>query len=179
MNANTIGIVVDYGNISGAVKGSENINDDVLDYSKLISYLAKGAEQVLKSIYIHREYKDNKEKFISFLQNKCGFTVISKEMKIISEYNIKDDSQIIKKCNLDVEITIDLMDMILQNKLPSKLFFVTGDSDFAPLVSRIKKEGTIVCIVSSFKSLSHELKLVADEYMFLENIWSEVCKKRN
>ncbi|MFA7466630.1 MAG: NYN domain-containing protein, partial [Parcubacteria group bacterium] len=78
------------------------------------------------------------------------------------------------KCNFDVEIAVDIMDIIAERNLPDVVVLVSGDSDFCYLIERIKKEGSRVIVVGSYLSVSVESKAAADSYIFTENISDEI-----
>ena len=106
----------------------------------------------------------------SFLKKlkKIGFKVVAKPVKIIKDESGRE----LEKANFDVEITAD----ILQSASAGIVILFTGDSDFAYLVKVLHKEGRKVVVFSSRKTLSWELKLSTDKYIFVEDL-RELTKK--
>ena len=72
-----------------------------------------------------------------------------------------------EKANFDVEITADILNSISETDL---IILFSGDSDFAYLVKLLHKKGKKLYVYSSRKTLSWELKLSADRYIFIENL---------
>lgn len=84
-----------------------------------------------------------------------------------------------EKGNMDVEITIDALHHL--KRYDTALFF-TGDSDFLPLITYLRRGGKKVFVFSSRNNVSQELRTGADGYFdvleIAENIWGKNLKHR-
>ncbi len=126
-----------------------------IDFSRFLEYLKN--ETNLQEIYYYtaRDFHFAKQtKFISFLE-KTGYKVRSKKIKFIKNKNraLKVDG--FNKGNLDVELTIDVIED--KNEYDT-LILVSGDSDFEPLLKLMKKKYKKKCLVMATKhSISVEL----------------------
>ncbi len=168
-NSKTVGIFIDFENFFYAQR---NIPQNPYphthaDIKKLVDFLTKNDKLFYVYIYISSGNGIERCSFIHFLK-KQGYAVRTKERKIINETK--------NKCNFDVELAIDVIDLLHTDRLPERIIFITGDSDFAPLLSRLKNENYTIEILSSYKSLSNELKEIGDEIYLLEDIWEKIKK---
>ena len=66
------------------------------------------------------------------------------------------------------------MDMLLDRTSTEDIILFSGDSDFQHLTRKLQTLGKRVIVYSSRKTLSWELKLAADRYVFLEDIRTEI-----
>jgi uncharacterized LabA/DUF88 family protein len=65
-------------------------------------------------------------------------------------------------------------DILLDRILVDKIILFSGDSDFNYLVKKLKDLGKYIVVYSSRKMLSWELKLNANQYIFLEDIKNKI-----
>lgn len=121
---------------------------------------------------------DGRHKFFTFLEKGLGFTVRKKELKRIAVPTPEGES-IEEKGNMDVEIAIDALHHL--KRYDTALFF-TGDSDFLPLITYLRRGGKKVFVFSSRNNVSQELRTGADGYFDVleieENIWGKNLKHR-
>ena len=126
-----------------------------IDFRKFLDYLKK--ETDLREIYYYtaRDLSFEKQtKFISFLE-KIGYKVRSKNIKFIKNKNEKESKDGFYKGNLDVELTIDILET--KDKYDT-MILISGDSDFEPLLRLMKKKHKKRCLVIATKhSISIEL----------------------
>ncbi len=167
---------------------AQKVKGRFFDLKKLKDYLkVKYKASELKVFYYTaypkegtREYStDNKHKFYTFLKKGLGFVVRKKELKQIK--TVTDDGESIEeKGNMDVEMTIDAVNLI--DKYDTAVLF-TGDSDFLALVSYMKNHKKKVYIYSSQNNISSELRTGSDGYTDVlaikTDIWGNVIKHRD
>lgn len=120
-----------------------------------------------------KETLDRFHKYLTYLKKQLGFEVIKKPLKTIYLKNkegkpILDSTtgfpQSIEKGNFDVEITLDALKSIQNYDIA---IFLTGDSDFLPLISFLRNAGKKVYIFSTQGCISHELRTGGDGYFDL------------
>lgn len=152
----------------------------LIDYAKIKTFFTKKFNGTVTEIFFYKAYPKNntrnydltpKHRFFTFLQKGLGFCVRKKELKTILLRDEKGNliydqktGQIAsnEKGNFDVEITIDALKN--QNKYDSAIF-MSGDSDFLPLIDILRTEyQKSVYIFSSENSVSIELKTKTDAY---------------
>lgn len=97
--------------------------------------------------------KDENEKSLTFLENidKIGYEVHTKPVKYIYDKTLH---RLIRKCDFDLEITIDVLEDI--NKFKT-FIFLSGDGDFAELYLRLLNKRKQVVVVYSHGSLGREI----------------------
>ncbi|MDD3498689.1 MAG: NYN domain-containing protein [Candidatus Moranbacteria bacterium] len=158
----TIGIFIDNSNFISDFRENAEYK---ADYKKFIEFFSAGRTLTHQRIYLPKSESDGFGSFC-YLLKKLFFKIITKELKKIPDGR--------NKCNFDVEIAVDIMDIIAERNLPDVVVLVSGDSDFCYLIERIKKEGSRVIVVGSYLSVSVESKAAADSYIFTENISDEI-----
>lgn len=124
-----------------------------IDFEKFLQYFK--TEFNLKTIFYYtaRDKSSLKQnKFLLFME-KTGYVIRSKNIKFIK--NKQDGKDGFYKGNLDVELTIDVLETKDQY---DTLILVSGDSDFEPLLELMKVKYNKKCLVMSAKhSISIEL----------------------
>jgi uncharacterized LabA/DUF88 family protein len=99
---------------------------------------------------------------------KCGFSVQTKEIKMIPQYDEQGKFKgKFPKCNFDVEMT---MDMITKIDTYDTTMLFSGDSDFGGLLQYLKSKGKRVVIISTRNRMSKELQGVADLFIPAETL---------
>lgn len=99
----------------------------------------------------------NQQGFFSKLKQQ-GYRIRTKEVKLIKQA----DGTILKKGNLDVELTIDAVKDL---KYYSTAILMSGDSDFHALVRYLQNKDKKVVVISSKGHVSLELLKAADKYI--------------
>lgn len=115
--------------------------------------------------------KDEDEKMQSYLRylDAIGFQTLTKPLK-----KIKENNAFIYKANFDVEMTIDILS---DRSNIDEIVIFSGDSDFKPLVKKMKDVGKKVNIYSSKKTISWELKLEASKIIYFEKLRDLIERK--
>ena len=125
-----------------------------ISYERLMKYLS--SECNLGKCFVYTATLKENEKQARFIRmlKKAGYIVRTKHVKMIR----LSRNSFQWKGNFDVELTIDVLDNL--NNF-STLILLSGDSDFASLLRRVKKEKKRVIVISAKKHISRELLLEA------------------
>ena len=120
----------------------------LIDQKKLMKYL-RGRFSVSKALFYYGKDSKSKgkENFLKKLKS-FGYTLRVKEIK---RYGTKS------KANCDVDLT---MDMLLMMKEYKRAVVLTGDGDFAPLLSYLIDKKREVVVISSPKRTAREIKFI-------------------
>ena len=144
-----------------------------IDFRKFLDYLKQ--ELDLQDIYYYtaRDLSFFKQtKFIAFLE-RIGYEVRSKKIKFIKNKNKEVKKESFYKGNLDVELTIDVLET--KDKY-DVLILISGDSDFEPLLRLMKKKYKKRCLVVATKyNISIELIKCA-KYINLSKLKKYIIK---
>lgn len=137
-----------------------------ISYEKLKKYFTRECTVVDLFVYTATdESRPEQLKFISMLK-RSGFVVRTKPVKKIrvakGTYQWKGD--------FDVELALDMLDTAPRY---DTAVLMSGDSDFAPIIDRIKSLDKRVVIMSVKGHISKEL-LVRAKYINLKKLRSEV-----
>ena len=137
-----------------------------VSYVRLKAYLSKECD--VRKIFTYTATdpeRKNQNKFIQMLENN-GFIVRTKPVKQIrispGVYQWKGD--------FDVELTMDMLDYISEYETA---ILLSGDSDFAPVVDRIKSRGKRIIVMSVKGHISKEL-LNRAKYVNLKKLKSDI-----
>ena len=146
-----------------------------IDPVRLLKYIEKTCGAI-EDAYYYSGYdpNDNGLTGVNWEYNRFspenGFTRISKPIK-----EIKDNGIVRKKCNLDVEMVLDMMGTI---DLYDHAVLISGDSDFERALTRIKSRGKRITVIASIDNVSKELKnLAGRHYVQLENIKKDIISE--
>jgi len=93
---------------------------------------------------------EKKEKFLKKLEN-FGYVLRVKEIKKFGNKS---------KANCDVDLTMDMLLMMREYK---RAIVLTGDGDFAPLLSYLISKKKTIIIISSPKRTARELKMIVKD----------------
>lgn len=126
-----------------------------IDFRKLIENILRGRKLIAAKAYLINSEVDNKG-FVKLL-NQFKYDVVSKNLKTRS-----DGSQ---KGNLDIEITIDVMEF---KDAVDTVALVSGDGDFVPLIEYLKSKNISVEIYSIAESTAMDLRNCASRYFELD-----------
>jgi len=99
-----------------------------------------------------------------------GFVVRYKPVRRIYD---KEVSQYKLKCNFDVELTMDVMD-VLSNKNVDVFILCSGDGDFVKLLRHVKNRGKKIVVVGLKRHTNDELAETAHNVIFLEVIQQKI-----
>lgn len=129
-----------------------------VDFKKLMDYFKNNYQ--LKDVFFYFCYiKDDKKQqgFFEKLRG-WGYKIRTKEVKIIRQ----KDGTLLKKGNLDVELTIDAIRSIDRY---TTAVLMSGDSDFEPLIKYLQGRKKRVVVISSKGHVAKELLRSANEYV--------------
>ena len=143
-------IFVDWANIYGWKKSLKK----EVDPKKLYKYFKKYKE--IKSINFYFG-TDNNAKSISFLKiiSKIGFEVITKPVKYITIAIINNQKVFRRKCDFDMEISIDVHRAIKDDY--KSFIFLSGDGDFEPLYKLLIQLNKQVIVIYAHGHLGKEI----------------------
>src|ERR687886_542976 len=131
-------VVVDESNLGGSVRSAGRD----LDWLKLRDFLAgpkTGRELIEMVVYVGlppavvslADERERKTKFVHWLRSH-GFMVVTKEGSPTEEGRYK--------ANVDIMMAIDVLDLSTEMQ-PDIVVLVTGDADFAHLVTKLRRRG--------------------------------------
>jgi len=75
-----------------------------------------------------------------------------------------------QKNSLDIQLVIDAMDVAYRNELIDSFCIVSGDSDYVPLVGKLKSMGKFVLGISRSEAASSVFMSACNEFQFLESV---------
>lgn len=129
-----------------------------VDFKKLMDYFHNNYQ--LNGVFFYFCYIKEDKKQQGFFEKlkKWGYRIRTKEVKIIRQ----KDGTLLKKGNLDVELTIDAIKSLNQY---TTAVLLSGDSDFEPLIKYLQGKKKRVVVISSKGHVSKELLQAADEYV--------------
>src|SRR5262245_36306003 len=161
-------VLVDESNISSSVRTAGR----GLDWLKLRDFLAgadTGRELIEMVVYaglppaipIWQEERDKKNKFMQWLRSN-GFMVVTKDGAPADEGRYK--------ANVDVMMAIDALELSVEMQ-PDVVILVTGDADFAYLVTKLRRRGIRVEVASVAQNLGNTLKTTANAVIDLAGLF--------
>jgi len=143
-----------------------------IDFRKFLDYLK---ESDLQEVYYYTARdlgSAGQTKFLNFLE-MIGYKVRSKKVKFIKDKNKSKEKDGFHKGNLDVELTMDILET--KDKYDT-LILLSGDSDFEPLLQLMKMKYHKRCLVMATKhSISIELIKCA-KYIDLKKLKMQIQK---
>lgn len=121
-----------------------------ISYQKLMEYFKNECQLGKCFVYTaHDEKNEGQRRFLKMLQ-RTGYVIRTKPVK-----RIRIAKGVYEwKGNFDVELTMDVVDNIKQFQT---MILLSGDSDFAPLLRRVKSRGLRVIVMSTKDHVSKEL----------------------
>lgn len=140
-----------------------------ISYEKLKRYFQEECGENLGLMFVYTAYdseRSQQKKFLDMLEIN-GYIVRTKEVKRIrvakGTYEWKGD--------FDVELSMDVLDNI--RKFETAIL-LSGDSDFAPIVKRMKDKNKKVIVMSAKHHISRELIRLSDKYINLKKLRDEI-----
>ena len=157
-----LGVFVDVPNVLYGLEASE----DPLDMGKLLAMLSEGRELVRATAYAPvsddpREAVERQKFVAPFVP--YAYRIVTKPMKRFADGSVKG--------NFDVEMAIDLVTM---SERLDVVAIVSGDSDFARAVETVQSRGVRVEVVAFAGSTSIEMRALADHYLELDRVTSQL-----
>lgn len=136
-----------------------------VSYERLKHYFQGECGGAVGKMFVYTAYdpeRPQQKKFLDMLEIN-GYILRTKAVKRIrvakGVYEWKGD--------FDVELTMDAMDNIQEF---DTAVLLSGDSDFAPIVKRLKEQGKQVIVMSAKHHISRELIALADKYINLKKL---------
>lgn len=83
-----------------------------------------------------------------------------------------------QKNNLDITLVVDAMEVAYTNPLIDSFCIVSGDSDFMPLVGKLKSMGKFVLGISRSEAASGIFIQACSEFLFLESVAAQQPQKK-
>lgn len=158
--AKAIGIFVDVSNLYYCI--SKKFTGRKLDYKKYKEFLKDYGEIAIINAYgahLHNEAR----KFIHCLQ-QSGYDTKWKQPKVYHNDSVSL-SEIRRKADWDVGITIDIINAVLDNKI-QRVILGTADGDLTSVVEWCKKRHIDVIIVAT--GISKDLKTLVGDNNYVE-----------
>ena len=82
-----------------------------------------------------------------------------------------------QKNNADIQLVIDALEVAYKNELIDSFCIVSGDSDYVPLVGRLKSMGKFVLGISRSEAASNIFINACNEFQFLESVGKRNVEK--
>jgi len=138
-------------------------------YEKLMAYLRRECGASMKC-FAYTAFDDNKvseRKFLDMLEIN-GYVVRTKAIKEINVGGGRSK----RKGSLDIELALEMVELADHY---DTVILVSGDSDFAPALERVRKKGKRVLVMSTRGHISRELLEVA-KFIDLRKVRSEIAR---
>ena len=153
-NGNTLAIFVDFENIALGFKGKRK-QQTKFDINKIMDRLVEKGKIVVKKAYADWvRYSDYKHAL-----HEAGLELIEIPKR-----------QMAGKNSADIRLVVDALDLSWAKEHINTFVIVSGDSDFSPLVSKLKENGKRVIGLSLEESASNLLVDNCDEFIFYEEL---------
>lgn len=168
--------VVDYGNVE-KWKNSLGWRVGIRELAQLVKHFSQG-HRFLRRFYYGADYGSDEHSlflsdwsdYILTTADMNGFEVVKKRVKYI--HSIDNVHGFEKKCDLDVEMTVDLIEE--QNNYDTIILF-SGDGDLMRAIEYLKKEHGKRCIIMSARGhigrevLDAKRDGIVDQILFAED----------
>jgi len=139
-----------------------------IDYAKVYQHFTDKKEAYNAFYYTGIKGPKSDNTFIQKL-TFLGYTVRTKEVKKIR----KEEGQTDEKCNLDIEIAIDMFNTADNY---DKAIIFSGDSDFERAIELLRSKGKKIVVVSTRGMIALELINAADSYVDLKDVKAQLEK---
>ena len=136
----------------------ENTGGNASTLNKVIEKVKIRGDILIGKVYGYREcYSGLKE------------TLLSNTFNVLPsiKYGIN------QKNNLDIQLVIDALEVAYTNELIDCFCIVSGDSDYTPLVGKLKSMGKFVLGISRSEVASNIFIKACNEFIFLESVTTE------
>ncbi len=150
----TLAVFLDFENIALGFRQKKNFKFDI---SKILERLLEKGKIVVKKAYAdwsrYAEYKHQ--------LHEAGLELIEIPKR-----------QMTGKNSADIRLVVDALDLSWEKTHIDTFVIVSGDSDFSPLVSKLKENGKNVIGLGLQESTSNLLAENCDEFIFYEELQS-------
>jgi uncharacterized protein (TIGR00288 family) len=104
-----------------------------------------------------------------------------KEVLLSNTFNVVPSIRygVNQKNNLDIQLVIDALDVAYTNELIDCFCIVSGDSDYTPLVGKLKSMGKYVLGISRSEVASNIFIKACNEFIFLETVTTDSAKQQD
>lgn len=153
-----IAVFCDFENIALGVRDSEISKFDI---GLILERLLEKGKIIVKKAYADWErYSDYKRPF-----HEAAIELIDIPQKFYSGKN-----------SADIKMVVDAMDLSYSKEHLDTFVILSGDSDFSPLVSKLKENNKYVIGIGVKNSSSNLLVDNCDEFIYYEDIWRDAQK---
>ncbi len=154
-----IAVFCDFENIALGVRDSEVKK---LDINLVLARLLEKGKIIVKKAYADWErYSDYKRPF-----HEAAIELIDIPQKYYSGKN-----------SADIKLVVDAMDLCYSKEHLDTFVIVSGDSDFSPLVSKLKENNKYVIGIGVKNASSSLLIDNCDEFIYYEDVWRSAQQK--
>jgi uncharacterized protein (TIGR00288 family) len=148
----TLAVFIDFENIALGFKGKK---DKRFDIQKVLERLVEKGKIIAKKAYADwAEYSDYKRAL-----HEAAIELIDIPRRFVSGKN-----------SADIRLVVDSLDLCYSKEHINTFVIVSGDSDFSPLVSKLKENGKRVIGLGMKESSSHLLIDNCDEFIYYEDL---------
>ncbi|MBI4878844.1 MAG: NYN domain-containing protein [Planctomycetes bacterium] len=151
-----LGVFLDFENLALGFRGQ----DDRFDVERVLARLVEKGNIVVK-----RAYADWK-RFPGYARSlqEAAFELLQRPPRGITGKN-----------SADMRLCVDVLDLCYSKSHIDSFVVVSGDSDFLPLVSKLKENGRTVIGLGMKESTSSLLRDNCDEFIYYEDLEAEVA----
>ncbi len=154
-----LALLCDFENIALGVKESQFPK---LDINLILARLVEKGKIIVKKAYADWErYSEYKRPL-----HEAAIELIDIPQKYYSGKN-----------SADIKLVVDAMDLCYSKEHLDTFVILSGDSDFSPLVSKLKENDKVVIGIGVKNSSSNLLVENCDEFIFYEDIWRAAEKR--
>ncbi len=148
----TLAVFIDFENIALGFKGKKEKRFDI---QKVLERLVEKGKLIVKKAYADwAEYADYKRAL-----HEAAIELIDIPRRSMSGKN-----------SADIRLAVDAIDLCYSKEHIDTFVIVSGDSDFSPLVSKLKENGKRVIGLGMKESSSHLLIDNCDEFIYYEDL---------
>jgi uncharacterized protein (TIGR00288 family) len=148
----SLAVFVDFENLALGFKGKK---DKRFDIQKVLERLVEKGKIIVKKAYADwAEYSDYKRAL-----HEAAIELIDIPRRSVSGKN-----------SADIRLCVDAIDLCYSKEHIDTFAIVSGDSDFSPLVSKLKENGKGVIGLGMKESSSHLLINNCDEFIYYEDL---------
>jgi uncharacterized LabA/DUF88 family protein len=127
-----------------------------LSYGALLAYAASLGRLTQRGVYVSRRRDDSDRSFLLKLKSLGFDQVVARYPRQCCDGRCESD--------IDTALTMDVWEAVLQSETDI-VILVSGDSDFVPLVERIRGHGASVWVIGPTGCTAWELKIAATHFV--------------
>jgi len=118
--------------------------------------------------------KKRQEGFDKYIYSLKKLDKLTVRLGKLKKYFLADGTPDFEQKGVDVRLAIDVLKLSLKGKI-SKAIFVTGDSDFVPVIEAIKDEGVEVFLFYHQSSVHRQILEACDNKLLLDDALVDNC----